>query len=136
MNPWQQDMERSAAEASLNYVTDSTPGIVRIRKGKGFSYLQNGKLIRSTETIQRIRKLAIPPAWENVWICSDENGHLQAENMELRLKIKELSEKNNLLQIRVIETNEIIRDLTTKTDADSANRKIIKLKEDNEALRQ
>src|SRR5689334_6003712 len=84
MNPWQQDMERSAAEASLNYVTDSTPGIVRIRKGKGFSYLQNGKLIRSTETIQRIRKLAIPPAWENVWICSDENGHLQATGFDVK----------------------------------------------------
>jgi len=65
----------------------------------------------------------------------DDVGHLNAENMELRLNLKEVISKNIVQQARIIELNELIKDLTSKSDPDSANRKLIKLREDNESLR-
>ena len=58
----------------------SAPGIRRQRRGRGFSYLdeQSGEGIHDPETLARIRSLAIPPAWRDVWICPLPNGHLQA----------------------------------------------------------
>jgi DNA topoisomerase IB len=57
----------------------SGPGIRRVRRGRGFSYADDrGRPIADPETLARIRELAIPPAWQDVWICSDPNGHLQA----------------------------------------------------------
>ena len=80
------DYERSARIAALVYVSDSTPGILRIKKGKGFCYLLDNKPINNKEEILRIKKLAIPPAWKNVWICPIENGHIQATGMDLRMR--------------------------------------------------
>lgn len=55
------------------------PGISRRRRGRGFEYLDHdGRRIDDTETIGRIRALVIPPAWQNVWICNDPRGHIQA----------------------------------------------------------
>jgi DNA topoisomerase-1 len=80
-----EDPKQSAKEAGLRYVTDSKPGITRRRHGKGFSYVgSDGKTIRDAETLARIRSLVIPPAWEDVWICSSENGHLQATGYDAR----------------------------------------------------
>lgn len=63
----------------LRRVDCSDPGFSRRRRGKGFEYLaETGEKIRDTETLQRIKDLAIPPAWEQVWICPHPNGHLQA----------------------------------------------------------
>jgi DNA topoisomerase-1 len=70
--------ERAAKVASLHYVNDSMKGIRRERKGAGFTFTINGKRISDSSTLQRIKKLAIPPAWTNVWICSKDNGHIQA----------------------------------------------------------
>ena len=57
----------------------SGPGLRRIKRGRGFSYLdEQDDRITEPETLLRIRELAIPPAWEDVWICSDPRGHLQA----------------------------------------------------------
>lgn len=56
----------------------SGPGIRRRRRGKGFEYLDDGERVTDPEVIERIRALAIPPAWEDVWICPHPNGHLQA----------------------------------------------------------
>jgi DNA topoisomerase IB len=56
----------------------SGPGITRRRRGKGFEYRDGGEPIRDPATLQRIRDLAVPPAWTDVWICRDERGHLQA----------------------------------------------------------
>jgi DNA topoisomerase I len=57
----------------------SGPGLRRIKRGRGFSYRdEHGDRITEPETLLRIRELAIPPAWEDVWICSDPRGHLQA----------------------------------------------------------
>lgn len=78
------DYTRSAKAASLTYVNDQEPGITRIKKGKGFAYLLNEQTIRNKDIIQRIRKLAIPPAWTKVWICTKENGHIQATGFDAR----------------------------------------------------
>lgn len=55
------------------------PGLARRRRGHGFSYLDaDGKVLEDTDVIERIRTLAIPPAWKDVWICPYPNGHIQA----------------------------------------------------------
>jgi DNA topoisomerase-1 len=78
------DHKRAAAVASLRYVSDAMPGIRRQKKGTGFSYLQNARPVKDKDVLQRIRKLAIPPAWTKVWICAHENGHLQATGCDVR----------------------------------------------------
>lgn len=65
--------------AQLVYVTDTRPGVSRMAKGTGFSYrTAQGNLIHNTEILTRIKKLGIPPAWRQVWICPKPNGHIQA----------------------------------------------------------
>jgi DNA topoisomerase-1 len=71
--------------AGLHYTTDARPGISRVRRGKAFSYHKpNGDLIRDEKVLERIRSLAIPPAWTDVWICPDARGHLQATGRDAR----------------------------------------------------
>jgi len=68
-----------AEEAGLRYVSDEQPGYTRKRKGKSFQYFDTeGKLIRDETRLLRIRRLAIPPAYRQVWICPLPNGHIQA----------------------------------------------------------
>jgi DNA topoisomerase-1 len=63
----------------LKRVRCTTPGIARRRHGRGFVYTHaNGQRVRDDETLARIKALAIPPAWEDVWICPQGRGHLQA----------------------------------------------------------
>ena len=78
------DYEKSARVADLVYVTDSLPGISRLKKGKSFVYIYDSKPLKDKAQIDRIRKLAIPPAWTNVWICPKENGHIQATGFDIR----------------------------------------------------
>lgn len=80
------DPSQAAAEsAGLRHVSDNGPGIRRIRRGKRFSYiLPNGEPVRDAATLERIRKLAIPPAYEDVWICPKANGHLQASGRDAK----------------------------------------------------
>lgn len=78
------DPEKCAKAAHLIYVSDAKPGIKRIKKGKGFLYIFEGKKITNTEVLNRIKHLVIPPAWKNVWICSIENGHIQATGMDVK----------------------------------------------------
>lgn len=74
-----------AAEVGLRYVSDARPGIERARHGRGFSYrAADGARIRERATLERIRSLAIPPAWTDVWICPAANGHLQATGRDAR----------------------------------------------------
>lgn len=69
----------------LVYVSDSEPGIRRQRSGRGFCYrLPDGALLRDPDQKNRINALAIPPAYRDVWICSDERGHLQATGVDDR----------------------------------------------------
>jgi DNA topoisomerase-1 len=61
----------------------SGPGITRRRRGKGFEYLdENGERVTDAEVLTRIRELAIPPAWQDVWVCPDPMGHLQATGID------------------------------------------------------
>lgn len=79
------DAPAVAAEAGLIYVSDDMPGIRRRRAGKGFAYLgPNGKAIENKAEIDRIRKLAIPPAYKDVWVCPDPDGHVQATGRDDR----------------------------------------------------
>ncbi len=74
-----QDNRIAAREAALRYVSDEAPGIGRRRMGKAFSYRDpKGGAVRDPKTLQRIRALAIPPAWTQVWICPHADGHIQA----------------------------------------------------------
>lgn len=77
--------DMSIAELGLVYVNDSEPGIRRHRKGKGFCYkLPDGTLLGDALHRQRIASLGLPPAYDNVWICLQDNGHLQATGMDAR----------------------------------------------------
>lgn len=69
--------------SALKRVRCTGPGISRRRQGRGFRYVHaNGQLVRDDATRERIRSLAIPPAWKDVWICPDERGHLQAVGID------------------------------------------------------
>src|SRR5258705_11433090 len=74
----QQEIEKQLKTISLRYVSDTIPGITRQKKGTGFIYLKDGEIIRDENVLERIEKLAIPPAWEQVWIAPTGNGHIQA----------------------------------------------------------
>ena len=74
-----------ARTAGLRYVTDAAPGIRRVRGGAGFAYRNAaGGRVRDPATLARIRSLAIPPAWRDVWICPSPTGHLQATGRDAR----------------------------------------------------
>ena len=76
---------RTAARAGLRYVTDGFAGITRRRSGTGWTYFApNGARIRDAEKRRRLNKLAIPPAWTDVWICPDPDGHIQATARDAR----------------------------------------------------
>jgi DNA topoisomerase-1 len=74
-----------ASQAGLIYVSDAEPGIIRRRCGKGFGYRgSDGQAVRDAATLARIRALAIPPAYTEVWICRQPRGHLQATGRDAR----------------------------------------------------
>ncbi len=74
-----------ATARTLRYVTDRTPGLARRRTGEGFDYLRaDGSPVREPAVLERIARLAIPPAWENVWIASDARAHIQATGRDAR----------------------------------------------------
>ena len=71
--------------SALVFTSDDMPGITRVRRGRGFSYHDpKGRLIRDKAVRKRIAGLAIPPAYTDVWICRDPNGHLQATGRDAR----------------------------------------------------
>jgi len=73
------------ADAQLIYVSDLDPGIRRRRLKSGFRYLlPDGRALRDARALERVRALAIPPAYEDVWICVDPRGHLQATGRDAR----------------------------------------------------
>jgi DNA topoisomerase I len=79
------DSLEAAEEAGLRYVSDDQPGFSRHRKGEDFEYFDTkGKPIRDEQRLLRIKRLAIPPAWSDVWICASANGHIQATGRDAR----------------------------------------------------
>lgn len=80
------DMNETPVPAGLTYVTDQDPGLRRKpARGSGFNYVDaDGKPVSDEKTLDRIRALAIPPAWTDVWICPRANGHIQATGRDVR----------------------------------------------------
>ena len=79
------DPIETSKAAGLRYVTDARPGIIRKRRGKSFRYFNpDGKQVKDPTVLARIKSLAIPPAWTDVWICTNANGHLQATGRDAR----------------------------------------------------
>src|SRR6266704_894982 len=75
----------AAEEAGLHYVSDDRPGYTRKARNGEFEYLDTqGKPIREEQRLLRIRRLAIPPAWTDVWICPSSTGHIQATGRDAR----------------------------------------------------
>ena len=75
----------TARAAALRYVSDAQPGIRRRKAGRGYTYLgPDGTRLRDRATLARIRALAIPPAWREVWVCPLAEGHLQATGRDAR----------------------------------------------------
>jgi DNA topoisomerase-1 len=75
----------AADAAQLRYVSDARPGLQRIRHGRSFRYVSaDGEPVHDLPTLRRIRSLAIPPAWTEVWICPVAHGHIQAVGRDAR----------------------------------------------------
>jgi DNA topoisomerase-1 len=75
----------AAQDAGLVYASDFEPGIRRVRKGRGFVYFDpRGRRVTDPDTLDRIAKLAVPPAWKEVWISTKPRGHLQATGRDAR----------------------------------------------------
>ena len=69
----------------IRYAGDDRPGLSRVKRGRGFSYRHpDGAVVRDRQTLARIRRLAVPPAWTDVWIARDPAGHLQATGRDAR----------------------------------------------------
>ena len=84
-NPAAAEYVSSAEAVGLRYVTDAMPGIRRKRHGRGFTYTDpDGVVIRDRAMLRRFRSLVIPPAWTDVWICPDAEGHLQVTARDAR----------------------------------------------------
>jgi len=83
--PLPKDPVASAKAANCRYVDDSGPGIRRMKAVKGWKYVTpEGKPTRARDTLARIEALVIPPAWTDVWICPDQDGHIQATGRDQR----------------------------------------------------
>ena len=79
------DPRAAARAAGLRYSTDTRPGIRRVRKGRSFTYVRpDGRRLTDAADLARIRQLAVPPAWTDVWISPDPRGHLQATGRDAR----------------------------------------------------
>lgn len=79
------DEDEAVRNAGLVHVTDLQPGITRMRHGEGFRYRDSrGRPVTDAAVLERIRHLAIPPAYESVWICADPNGHIQATGRDAK----------------------------------------------------
>lgn len=79
------DPKITAKAVGLRYAANGEKGFFRIRKSEGFSYIdENRKIVRDKNVLERIKKLVLPPAWENVWISPYENGHLQATGIDAK----------------------------------------------------
>jgi DNA topoisomerase-1 len=75
----------AARAAGLSYVNDGDPGLTRVKTAGGFGYRDpDGRPVKDDRTLERIRRLAIPPAWTEVWICLRANGHIQAVGRDAR----------------------------------------------------
>ena len=84
-NPFTSALAEEAGKAGLRYTSDAKSGIQRRSRGKAFVYFgTDGRRVKDKETLARIKRLAIPPAWTDVWISPHANGHIQATGRDAR----------------------------------------------------
>jgi DNA topoisomerase-1 len=124
------DYISAAKAAELVYVSDKDVGIQRIKKGSGFAYFYKGQPIKDAKQLERIRKLAIPPAWTNVWICVKENGHIQATGFDAlnrkqyRYHPQWHELRNETKFHRLYEFGKLLPSLRLKLEEDSAKKEL------------
>ncbi len=118
-------MQGSVPSTGLNYSTDADPGIRRRRCGRGFIYIApNGKQVRAAKKLERFRRLAIPPAWTDVWICTSDNGHLQAtgrdakRRKQYRYHAKYRAERDETKFHRMLEFSAILPRIRNRVERD------------------
>src|SRR6476469_713273 len=129
------DPLESALAAGLRYVSDTSPGIRRRGAGRGFTYLTpDGRPLRDKVTLARIKSLAIPPAYTDVWICPIPNGHLQATGRDARGR-KQYRYHHRWREVRdetkfgrMVAFSETLPRLRRRVDADLARPGIQKVK--------
>jgi len=98
--PLMAELVLAAETGGLHYVADNIPGFSRNRTRSGFRYLDAaGKPLKDPAQLARIKSLAIPPAWNDVWICPDKSGHLQATVRDARGR-KQYRYHNNWREVR------------------------------------
>jgi DNA topoisomerase-1 len=120
------DPVKTADAVNLVYVHDSRQGIRRMRKGKGFYYTFDDKKLNDEATLVRIKGLVIPPAWENVWICDIDNGHLQATGYDTRNRKQYRyhplwnSLRNHTKYYRLLEFGKLLPGIRRQLDKDLA----------------
>ena len=121
------DGRTAARSAGLRYASDARPGITRRRAGRGFTYRSaDGATIRDRTVLARIRALAIPPAWTDVWICPDPAGHLQATGRDARGRkqyryhLRWRSRRDDAKFERLIEFARVLPRIRERCDADLA----------------
>ena len=128
------DPEASAKAVKLIYVHDCDPGITRIKKGKSFTYKLNGKPVNDEDTLFRIKRLVIPPAWEKVWICAHENGHIQCTGFDVKgrkqYRYHELwnALRNETKFYRLLEFGEALDGIRSRLSKDLAQQNLTKEK--------
>lgn len=120
----------SAAPPGLRYVDDARPGLTRVRRGTGFSYHRpDGELV-ADDVRGRIEALAIPPAWEDVWICPTPNGHLQATGRDAKGRKQYRyhpdweSHRNGLKFDRMVPFGEALPAIRSRVEADLRKRSL------------
>lgn len=115
----------AAQAAGLRYVTDSSPGIRRRRRGRGFAYVRpDGAPLRDAHELERIRRLVIPPRWTEVWICPSSSGHLQVTARDARGRKQyryhtRYREVRDLTKFsRLVEFSEVLPDIRRRVERD------------------
>lgn len=129
------DPAKTAKAVKLVYVNDAIPGISRHRSGDHFTYKDaNGHQIEDEETLSRIKKMVLPPAWEHVWICPKANGHLQATGIDTKGRKQYRYHANwNAIRsetkfFRMIAFGEKLPELRARIATDLKNRELTKEK--------
>lgn len=122
--PATDDVKAAARSAGLRYVSDTSPGMRRQIGADGFIYLDaHGEAVTDEDTLARIRKLAIPPAWTDVWICKLEHGHLQAtgrdakQRKQYRYHARWRTLRDEVKYERMIKFGQALPDIRRRVDA-------------------
>lgn len=125
---------KCAEAARLVYVSDQQEGIKRIKRGKAFTYYFKSARINDPKQLRRFKSLVIPPAWTNVWICHNPNGHIQAtgfdtlQRKQYRYHPDWSAVRNSTKFLRLISFGEILPQLRAKTGHDIARKELCKEK--------